>query len=258
MLSALLAAAAIRPILFPRNPIPEEVLAGEKIYRERKGPERTQLDDRVVIGRWFDGRTKRDVESAIWVSPSLLSRWLGYLNVREKWSLNEMENRYDAVARRLDGQITIIVQLSAFPKLDPLAVDADRLPGVSGLTDVRFLATYRKDRESATGRDHQNSIRVLGRIQPRVTPLASLSAKDWRPLVEPRWYKLTPLLEPLVPEFDQAPFCLYDWVMGDYVTAYYLVEIPVTTELENSEGFSLRIFSKGKERIADFSLMQHR
>src|SRR5689334_4109662 len=114
MLSIALAYSMItHPVRFPVEPIQIEVCRGEEVYRAGKGIERTLMEDRQAIGYWFDGRVRKDVEEAIWVSPTMVSRWLGYLQAKERWPKLELLNRWAALRDQLDGSLTFVVRLTA-------------------------------------------------------------------------------------------------------------------------------------------------
>jgi hypothetical protein len=70
--------------------------------------------DRVVVGRWFDGSRRREVEEAVWLSPRTVAR--------QDWD-------WPTARRRFDGSLTFAVRLAALERQDPLEFGGDTAPG---------------------------------------------------------------------------------------------------------------------------------
>src|SRR5579862_2939938 len=104
---------------FPEKPITDAVTAGRNVYRRGQGIDRTLLADRVTLGTWFDGRVRRPVDTVTWVRPEVAARWFGYLAERDAWTNEVVQRRWSAARRELDGRMTFVAQLAAFPRLDP-------------------------------------------------------------------------------------------------------------------------------------------
>jgi hypothetical protein len=257
-LPSLLLAVTLKPLLFSAQPIPAEMARGAQAYYRRQGIERVLREDRVVIGTWFDGRIKRDVQDVIWLSPSLVSRWLGYLNAKEKWSSEELLGRWQAAARALNGKLTFIVQLSALPRQDPLELGADAPARFEDALEARFLVTHAGRQASGLSNQHLESLvsnKALVRYEPLVSTLGVFRAYDWRKLFEPKWYQLDRDFWPLTPEFETGlsrdP---YRYKLGDHVTAIYRVEAQLPDSPIDASEIQLRVFTRRHELVARFSL----
>lgn len=265
LLSIAAAFAVLRPIAFPPSPIPYEVRRGAALYMAGKGIDRTSEEDRAILGVWFDGRIKRDVEEALWISPSFVSRWLGYLEAREKWFPGEIQLRWNAVRPLFDGRIALVVHLSAYPKW----VDSDY--GLTGkgdpaeVDDVRFLVTAGGElpEAGAFGSPYRAEIQwAHPRPEPTLTePHAALllreQARSAGPLEGRDWVDAMPFLQAMVPEFRQ-PSGLRGIRLGGFHSAWYLLDLPASEAVRRSRSFDVRVFSPRKERIARFELMSGR
>jgi hypothetical protein len=260
--------ATMKPIDFPAQPIATELLRGEKVYYQRRGLERVLAEDRVVIGTWFDGRIKRDVEDVTWVSPSLVSRWLGYLNAQEKWPYAELIGRWQALRARLGGRMTFVAQLSALPRRDPLDLAEEANANFEDALDARFLVTHDLEGPAPATEAHLEdgaltgkaaTRRSLMRYEPLVTALGSIKAYDWRSLFATKWYQLSADFEPLLPEF-QLPYRPdpYRNRLGDHLTVIYRVEAPLPDRPLAAAELQVRVFTKRHERAAHFSLRNPR
>jgi hypothetical protein len=271
MLATLLMWAAIgRLVLFPPTPPPEEIARGVHIYSLHKGVDRALLEDRAILGLWFDGRVKHDVEYAVWLSPSMAARRLGYLQAKEKWTPEELQRRWEAVAKELDGRITFVVQLAAMPTLDLINADAAKDADQAEVNKVRFLFTSGPGFPEA----HQKSYtpfeedKVVARysgevsetadgpfqIEPKVTQLADWETDDRDMISGFNWEMACPMGEPFRAEYEQ-PNQAPDYPHGEYYAAWYVVSVDVADCVLHPEGFDLRVFSPAKERIGHFHLL---
>ncbi len=243
-----IAAVALSPAEFPAQPIPAEVRRGAELAqkrtnellrdvsgaRNRRSVECVFSGDRVAIGRWSNGYSKQSVEWAIRLSPGLMSRWLGFLQAREYWGDDELLSRWNAVRARLDGRLTFVVQLAAFPKLPTLDVGDPAEPRPEEVDDVRFVLT---------GQPAPHPMRALR--------LARWQARERSPLRDYKWWLDLDLGCALAPEFerDQAqppsPF-------GDYHMAWYVVW--TDERIDVGKALELRVLCRRKERTARFSL----
>lgn len=235
VISALtLALAGLPPLAFPPDPIEREVEEGARLAREGASLDRLYQDDRRPVGYWFDGKWGQEVEFVTWISPRLVSRWLGYLERRELWEPDEIGRRWEELRRRLDGKMTFVVWLSAYPKRPMLELTPERPPVTTDLEGVKFFLTAGSAAQRARGE-------LLARWQSR--------RRD--KLGEFRWWLYVPFGELLTPVDrrlkDEPPFPL-----GDYHAAYYLVEGFSMPEMFEGQRFELRILSPRKERIAAF------
>lgn len=241
----LMAALAGRP-QFPVEPIREHLVQGRLLGRSKpkissrdlfhSPAPRTSFDsiwksDMQNIGWWSNGYSKQPVEQVIWLSPELMSRWLGFLQAREYWSDDELLERWGAVRERLTGSYTFIVQLAAFPKLPTYGIGDYVRSTPEELLNVRFVMTSR-----ATSLPLQ--ARQLAFWQARKRD--ELKRFDWWRTFEFGWA--------LTGEFDlpsEPPFL----AVGDYYRAWYLVSIDTAPKFDR---FEVRTLSRRKERVASF------
>src|SRR5579872_4987978 len=115
----ILSAVTAHQLEFASAPPADQVSIGRALYRQGVGIDRALMDDRNVLGTWFDGRIRRAVDTATWLSPEMTARWLGYVAERDVLSAEELGKRWHAASAKLNGHITFIVRLAAFPRLDP-------------------------------------------------------------------------------------------------------------------------------------------
>ena len=260
-----------KPVDFPAAPIPSEIDAGVRTYALGKGLDRLYQDDRRVVGIWFDGRQHRDADQVLWISPSLVSRWLGYLEAKEKWPAGELESRWASLRKSLGGRMTFVVRLCSMPKMDVLEGEIGSPADPCEIKDVRFLWTSSKS--SLPDAPDRMMIRVPGaeihapefgkrapaglNADPAVYMISERRSDDAGKVLQEDWWMQVPFFEPLQPEFgkeclDEMMFC------GDFHCRTYLVSLYVPSEPIESNRFELRIFSPRKERVARFSLQDRR
>lgn len=260
MLCALSLLLATAPdFRFPAEPIVAELARGEKIYYQKRGIERTLMEDRVAVGKWFTGTVRKDTNQVIWLSPAMVSRWLGYLNAKEKWSKAEMNERWNLMLAALDGKLTFVVELYALPKQsDYFEVTESAATKPETALDIRFLSTYLTDQvrddsqhiESIVGQKRRQS--PLEREEPRVSPFAVFRAYSLDDVQRWPWYSLDPVFDPLNTEFSKRRPTAYDGVVGDYVRAVYVVQASLPEKPIVWNQIELRAFAPGKEMIASF------
>ena len=93
-LSLVVSVAFARIVQMPMGPIPSELQLGMRLAEKNRNPDSVFLGARQVTGKWFDGSKRQIIEEVIWLSPDFLSRWLGYLSVKEGWNETEIETRW--------------------------------------------------------------------------------------------------------------------------------------------------------------------
>src|ERR1700722_4536910 len=99
------------PVDFMPSPPENAVALGRKLYKSRAQLERTLTPDQVTLGSWFDGRTRRPVDTVTWLSPTMVARWLGFLAERDAWSDKMLSQRWAQARAELDGSLVFIVRL---------------------------------------------------------------------------------------------------------------------------------------------------
>ena len=231
-------------------PIKAELIRGERIYRAGKGIDRTLMEDRIGLGTWFDGTSKREFNQAILVTPEMLSRWLGYLNAKERWSLEELSRRWIASKRLIDGRMVVIVDLYALPKRTDvleLTVEADAYPETALHPSFLFLA---KPASNASEETHRKftSTTDWRRIQPAVRRLAVWREVDLGKLRSFDWTSTAEIFAPLQQLFGEGRKDFYTGLMGPMVRAIYLLEAPLPPG-GNRDDVRLVVLAPGKEIV---------
>ena len=242
----LLATASAAGPGFPAEPIQAQVLVGAKLGRAAHRPSVSDVfrspeprpafgkvwgSDRQAIGWWSNGYQKISVEHVTWLSPDLISRWLGFLQAREYWPEGELQERWNRIAEGIGGTRSFIVELSAFPKLPTYEIGDYRRTTPEEIDEVRFVYT------------------AGGRAAPMsAARLAAWQSRRRSDLERFAWWQVLWFGGGLTGEFESAapepPLPL-----GDYYRSWYLVSI------ENpgrDDRFEVRVLSRRKERVAGF------
>jgi hypothetical protein len=235
----------MRSINFPEQPMAGQVTIGRSVYKSGAGIDRTLLGDRVTLGTWFDGRIRRAVDTLTWVSPELASRWFGYLAERDGWSDDIIAKHWVNARHRLDRNLTFIVRLSAFPKLDPLEFGSDAPAKPETLKGVRFRLAYTPKRS--------NGVSAPIVASTAGTCAAMLEKYEPADVTTRQFYSLTDLA-PLFLD-DGETDRLDDGIpLGDYYGAVYLAVFPITPEMRRTTSFELTLQLNTKREHAAFNL----
>jgi len=257
-------------LTFGPVPLPDQVAEGKRIYAQGKGIERTLKDSRSVIGVWFDGRVKDDVESIIWVSPGMASRWLGYLGAQEKWPKSEIQQRWDLIRRQLNGRLCFVVRLSAMPRLVGLEMDSEGKPSAADIANPSFRLTsgpgypfpHRKllDRllKSPKSPTYPSALEAIDPLPDPSSPvefreLANWQTRDRFKLDKYAWYQDLPICSAFKraneePEKDQG------YGLGDYGAKWYWVAFDPAQLQVCAGGFDVWVVTANKERVGSFRL----
>lgn len=221
-------------LAFPAFPIKSEFQRGVDLARKERAMIMVGAEDRVSVAKWFDGTLSREVEFIEFVSPAMISRWLGFMDAKELWEDGEVQRRWTALRSRLDGRASFVVTLAAFPKASVQELTEEIPADPEQLENVRFVFTVGEKRIEAKG-----------------SRLAFWQARTRDELKDYRWWidsPLDPLLTPLEqPDANEAPLPL-----GDYYQAWYWVDVPLTPEMHLPAGFDLHIVGARRERVAHF------
>lgn len=220
MIPALIALAGGSSAL-PVTPLPEEVALGERLGREgvrsrslvsvlqkrrdRAHPDSVSAPEARPLGMWSDGVDRHPVERAVWMTPGLISRWLGWRRESEAWPPGEVEGRWEDARTRLDGRTAFVVFLAAYPRKGTLGLSDDGPSSDRDLSPVRFR------------------LKVDGQETPvMITPLARWQGRT-RQVVEARpWWLWTPLATALQGSFD--PQLDEGLPLGEYHRRLYWIE----------------------------------
>lgn len=118
-------------------PIEAEFNEGKRIYAQKKGIDRTEKDARIVIGKWFDGTRIEPVEELIFLTPGLLSRWLGY-QMSAGAAKEEIEASWSKCSAQFSGKGMAMIRLARLCTVDPIDADTDNSANPSALDDIRI------------------------------------------------------------------------------------------------------------------------
>lgn len=241
----MIAAVVMEGSSFPSEPVAKQVEAGAALAKRSPGASINDLrtspetraafsniwgKDRKAVGFWSNGHEKVPVEHVIWISPDLISRWLGYLDQREYWEEGELQSRWASIINALEGKKTFIVTLSAYPKMPFHGIGNYKRPNPEEIDKVRFVYT-----------SGEKSMRMSA------VRIADWQSRDRKELDGLAWWHLTEFGRSLIGEFEDPDFNP-PLPLGDYYRSWYLV----TVEEQLDEKFELRVLSRRKERVASF------
>lgn len=247
---AMLATISLGLAMFPEAPIESEVGVGRELARKtlRQGVTKhiaslsgqAQLErpdvlfarSRVPIGSWSDGFRKVDVEWVVPIDAELCSRWMGYLDVRDGWTGDEMSVKWSAIRSELAGKRAFVVILSAFPTKPTLGLGETKRTTEDETEDVRFVFETPVGKREA-GSVHLASVRTKGKGELDLVP----------------WWQATPIGLELQPAFEPV----YERPLvsrGDYRRSFWWV----WTEDDFGDGaLTLSVLSRRKIRSATFA-----
>ncbi len=243
------------PHEFPELPIQFEMERGTKVYRQKKGIERTLFEDRIALGRWFTGTSKIDTDQAIYFSPAMVSRWLGYLKAKEQFSDDELHRRWQSIRESFDGKFTFIVESFALPKQSDffeLTEGAEVKPETA--LKARFLVTLPNQIQVSPEKDHDGKPgRSHDRLEPETVATKVMRGFSMASVEHWQWWSLIPELIDFQPEFSYHAPTAYEAVVGDFVRVVRLVQFEVPDLPHQPTDIELRVFVPGKELVARFS-----
>ncbi len=232
MVFAILACLALEPLAFPTVPIASEVEGGRQSAAKGRPLDAIFQKDRKAIGKWSNGGVATAVEHVILLSPSLVSRWLGYLERKQWWDATEKQVRWNLLKYDLDGRLTFLVRLSAYPKRAVADLSEEISAKVENVSQVSLVVT-------AGGQ----------KIDRTVARLALWQSRERSDFERYHWWLDAEMLRPLVPD-TSGPQSEPPLPLGDFFAAWYLVQAPLLPECH--KGFELRVLSDHKERVAAF------
>ena len=123
---------------WPEAPIFSEMALGARAAKIKKGVDRVQGKDRIVIGKWADGVRSREVEEVVLLTPSLLSRWLGWLAFHQAWSAADVSKKWQVLRARFGEKPLMVVRLALYERNDAFELAEISRPRPSDLEDVGF------------------------------------------------------------------------------------------------------------------------
>lgn len=220
---------------FPLAPIESELRSGEQLAVRGGTADAALREDRVTVGWWFDGTRHVGVEWVAWLSPRAVSRRLGFLARREGLEPGEVQRRWDAVRESLDGTLTFVVRLSAYPRVPTLDL-------------IEAAPAY----PSPILRPHVLLVAGRNAVSVRSVRLDAWVARDPKVFTGFDWCDAIGLGESLGERREPAARPYYQ--LGDYHAAWHVAEVSADSALALGRRFSLRIVGERRERNAPFRI----
>ncbi len=119
------------------TPIESELKLGKQLFAKGKGIDRTEKDSRIVIGQWFDGERNQNVEEVVFVTPGLLSRWLGY-QLAAGTSQEVVNATWEKCAGQFTGKTFAVVRLARLCTVDMIDGDVDNSAKPEALDKIKI------------------------------------------------------------------------------------------------------------------------
>ncbi|MDI9641344.1 hypothetical protein QPK87_06695 [Kamptonema cortianum] len=236
---------------FPEEPVEGSFLEGQALATRQHGiepfhslrvssptAERARIPsiyqrDQKVIGTWFDRTKKIETEWVLSLTPNLVSRWLGYLDIREGWTQDEAQTRWKSIRNEIAGREVFLVTLSAFPSQSPFGVFEERANSPEETVQVRFLI------ESAEGRQELQAFLLHSRRAKSRQELDSVAWWDYSPFAKQLSFSMAGRDEPPLIQ------------RGDYYRTWWWV----WTDEPLPESYELKVLSVRKIRTARFGTL---
>lgn len=217
---------------FGPTPISSEVEAGSQAFLEGKPWQTIMAKDRSFISYRNEAPfVLKGSEEVIWLSPSLVSRWMGYRMAREGWTPEELNQNWNQARQFCGNGATFLVKLVAVPKANFFSDDqaASNPAGtILSRASLYFSGNYHG---------------LLG------SSIAKIQSRD-RSAVDLPWFgasSLKSLFAPLGWEPSDPGI-----EVGDHYCNWYLLKSP-TPLPEAIKGFEVSIVAGSKSRRAKFS-----
>jgi hypothetical protein len=170
--------------------------------------------DVAVVGKWFDGSRRRDVEEVTWLSP---------------WTVLRLGWDWETSRRLYDGHLTFLVRLAAFERQDPLELGGDTAPG-DDVSRAGFTVFALNGRGKSTPLSAEVVLRYTQRARD---PLALL--------------RIPPLAFVHGDPPDDLPLNV-----GRNQIAFYEVRVPINRAAEAAVGYRVLATTARRTRTAEF------
>lgn len=217
---------------FGEAPIPAEFEEGRKVFHRKKGIDRTEKDARIVIGKWFDGDRVQIVEEAVFLTPGLLSRWIGYQDA-SGMPKEVTDNRWKQCSNQFSDKNLALIRLARLGTVDPHDGDVENYAAIEALDSVQFEM-------KAVGKEWQKvSFKMVQDIQDRQP--ADVLKETWdQVLAKFTAWPGTPTANDLVSEIR--------WGRNRRVSM--LAEVPT---MDPGSKCQLKIIEKDRTRVIPFT-----
>lgn len=111
--------------VWPGAPDREAFERGQRLATMRNGVAEVGKAWRQPVGLWFDGIAKRHSQWAWLLTPECASEWLGYQAGRELRTPEEALRLWTEWSRLHEGELVVVLLLTAFPKLTPVTRETE-------------------------------------------------------------------------------------------------------------------------------------
>ena len=243
MLTVLAAWMWFKPLTLGPKPNAESMIVGSTIARQGKGLDRLLMEDRQVIGRWARAYMPHDAEDVLWISPDLISRWLGYLKESEGLTDRQVQNRWNVMEGSAGRNFWIVVRLAALDKQDPLDLGMDEQAETTDLNPVEIRATIT---------DISGQRIALQQVQ--TTVLADVRSSDANEVIGLPWYIYSDTFKPLLPAIPPSK---PNTDLGTNEAHLLFVKVAIPDTIAVGRELEVRVMSRRKNRLAHFFLTRH-
>lgn len=216
---------------FGSAPQATEFAHGQKIYHMNKGIDRAQGDARIVLGNWFDGERTQVVEELDFLTPGLLSRWLGYQEASGT-PKDKIDSAWKNFSEQFKGKSMALVRLARLGAIDIVDGDLDDHAVISALDSVKLEMRTKK------GEWQEVKYRVIQDLQAR-QPHEVLRDTWDQILAKFSAWPSTPTADDLISEIR--------W--GNNRRVSFLAEVP---QYEPHASCEIRIIEKDRTRTIPF------
>ena len=135
------------------NDFAKDFSIGVMAGRKHKSIDSLLLNNRVTLGKWFNGSQHQVVEEAVIVTPGLLARRLGYSLANNEATETEIEEVWQKFVNRGESKPQLLIRLARLCRVDP----DDRDLANNGLPDMlnTFRVQFRLMRRLVIVSEHQ-------------------------------------------------------------------------------------------------------
>ncbi len=111
---------------FPISPINAELKIGNYFAEKDYLIQDLYFFDKVNFSNRLDRPGEHKYMEMIWISPRLLSRWLGYIQRKENLSDLELKHRWNMLSEYCESKLLFVVQNVSFPYKAKMSFDINR------------------------------------------------------------------------------------------------------------------------------------